>query len=107
MKTVARDMDEIELQRFTASFRDWLTNADGADLLIISVCRRARRRSIANRQLLYVHLDEYKDKYNIEVVQGPKPTFPRKICPTGCPACSHDARSIKPELLETLEEAHA
>eukprot|EP00973_Karenia_brevis_P074827 10399381-Karenia_brevis.AAC.1 len=44
MKTVARDMDEIELQRFTASFRHWLTNADGTDLLIISICRRARHR---------------------------------------------------------------
>eukprot|EP00973_Karenia_brevis_P051738 7187447-Karenia_brevis.AAC.1 len=86
MKTVARDMDEIELQHCTASFRQWLADADGTDLLIISVCRRARHRSIANRQLLHDHLDENKDKYGIQVVQGPKPTFPKKICQNGCPA---------------------
>eukprot|EP00973_Karenia_brevis_P024712 3407454-Karenia_brevis.AAC.1 len=65
MKSVARDMDEAELRRFAAAFRQWVTNADGSDLLIISVCRRARHRSIANRELLYVHLGAYKDKYGI------------------------------------------
>eukprot|EP00973_Karenia_brevis_P017930 2464149-Karenia_brevis.AAC.1 len=57
--------------------------------------------------MLYVHLDENKAKYGIQVVQGPKPTFPKKICPAGCPACCHDARYIKPELMEMVEEAHA
>eukprot|EP00973_Karenia_brevis_P011603 1571139-Karenia_brevis.AAC.1 len=66
MKSVARDMDEIELQRFTASFRHWLTEADGSDLLVISVCRRARHRSIAHRSMLYTHLDENKAKYGIK-----------------------------------------
>eukprot|EP00973_Karenia_brevis_P094884 12424660-Karenia_brevis.AAC.1 len=107
MKSVAREMDENELRRFTAAFRQWVTNADGSDLLIISICRRARHRSIANRELLYVHLNEYKDKYKIQVEQGPKPTFSKKICPAGCPACCHDARFIKGELLEMLQEANA
>eukprot|EP00973_Karenia_brevis_P011693 1582842-Karenia_brevis.AAC.1 len=74
-------MDEAELRIFAVAFRTWLTNADGSDLLVISICRRARHRSIATRELLYVHLGAYKDKYGIGVETGPTPVFPIKMCP--------------------------
>eukprot|EP00973_Karenia_brevis_P067241 9350383-Karenia_brevis.AAC.1 len=53
IKDVARNMDEAELRKFVAAFRGWLHRADGSDLLVISICRRERHRSVATRELLH------------------------------------------------------
>eukprot|EP00973_Karenia_brevis_P025675 3542289-Karenia_brevis.AAC.1 len=62
-------------------------------------------RSIATRELLYIHLGAHKDKYGIRVETGPSPVFPLKMCPNSCPACCHYL-NMSDELVEALRDAN-
>ena len=94
MRGVAERMDTLRLEECLNEFRTWYRSSEGIPLLILSVCRRERHRSVAFRKLTTVMLThKYAD---LDIRQGPRPRF---NC--GCAACNHQEPALEDSVKKT------
>ena len=96
-------MDDRSLEDCLNEFRTWYRSSERNPLLILSVCRRGRHRSVGFRELTSVMLaNKYPD---LDIRQGPQPLFPNYMCVSqegGCVACAHQ----DPALIDSVKIAH-
>ena len=95
----------MELNMLAYKFQDWYEGPNRLrDVLIISICKHERHRSVGHEWLFRTYLGRVFHVDDLRIEQGTISNYlsSKRMCPDNCPQCNHRDEKLD----ETLDEAY-